>query len=122
MGGRLVLVLGIMMVIFVLSTIPAQPKPPGSALRALVAATPPMAQKALHFVVYMVLGYAWARAFDQLALSTLTVLVMASSLSAGFGALIEWYQLRIPGRYGTWRDVFIDAAGALLGSAGAVLI
>jgi VanZ family protein len=39
-----------------------------------------------------------------------------------FGAVMEWCQTKVPGRYGTAFDVALDAAGAALGLLAAVFI
>lgn len=49
---------------------------------------------------------------------TLTLFLAAS----GFGALIEWIQTFIPGRYGTVDDVLINVAGLAVGIVAGFLL
>jgi len=49
-------------------------------------------------------------------------ILAAFLVAAGFGALNEWHQIHLPGRYGSLADVVLNAIGAGLGLLVAVLL
>ena len=48
--------------------------------------------------------------------------VIAFIVASGFGALMEWCQTRVPGRFGTLADVGLNTAGAVIGLLAALLL
>ena len=42
--------------------------------------------------------------------------------TVGIGAVLEWFQTRVPGRYGTIIDILLNLIGACLGLLAALLL
>ena len=78
----------------------------------------PHLDKAVHLLVYLVLGFACARG---LILSGVrgrwSVLLAAAAMATGYGASDELHQMFVPGRAPDLADLGADALGALLGGA-----
>ena len=70
-----------------------------------------------HFLVYAVLGVLTARAAELTSRRVLLLLAVIAGVSL-FGAIDEWHQRFIPGRFPDGRDWIADSVG---GAAGAVL-
>ena len=47
--------------------------------------------------------------------SRLTRVVLTLVLAVSLGAVLEWYQTRVPGRFGTIADAILNAIGAVAG-------
>lgn len=74
------------------------------------------ADELAHVVMYGVLGLLVVRALRHGARGTAPVrLLLAWPVLALFGALDEWHQRFIPGRYPSVSDGVLDAIGAALG-------
>jgi VanZ family protein len=99
----------------VLSTISARDQPGDSTFVWLIASTPSSIQKILHVALYAVLTGLWVWTLQTMQLKLSQRLLLAFVFSVGFGAAIEWYQTRIPGRFGTLLDVLLNALGAVVG-------
>lgn len=84
---------------------------PGSNLPGAVTRV----DKLLHFAAYATLGALTARALSATHRPPVA-LVLGAALAAAFGALDEWHQLLVPGRYPELFDWCADAAGALFGA------
>ena len=87
----------------------------------LVMKTPTLLQKALHVCLYAILALLLVWTLDDLQSWTYRLLI-AFILAVAFGALMEWCQTMVPGRYGTVFDVALNAAGAAIGLLAAVLL
>jgi len=96
------------------SIIPGRAQPGDSMFVWLVAKTPTLVQKVLHLCLYCVLTLLWAWTLDTIQ-SRPRRLVIALCIAVCFGAAMEWFQTRVPGRFGTLYDVGLNAVGALLG-------
>jgi VanZ family protein len=97
-----------MALIFAISSIPDVGGVPGG-----------FSDSTAHMGVYAVLGGLYLRALsrkDWRNLGWQTALA-AIALSTLYGMSDEWHQSFVPGRTSEWRDVFSDAAGALLGAS-----
>lgn len=101
------------------SLIPGRPRPGDSVYVRLLAKTPAVIQKILHFCLYgvLVLLLAWSLESIQ---SNIYRFATAYIIAVGFGAVMEWCQTRVPGRFGTVYDVALNAAGAALGLLAAI--
>ena len=100
----------------VLSLTPDREDPGSSAFVWVVHLTPSLVQKTLHVVLYGALSAAWfstLRIVDSLQARYVAALVV----SVGYGALLEWLQTFVPGRFGSLTDVILNTIGALLGLA-----
>lgn len=102
------------MVIVALSIAPAQARSGDSVFMWLAFSTPEPLQKILHIAAYAVLALLWMWTFDGLSSATLRVIV-ALGLTVATGTALEYYQLSVPGRYGTLLDVFLNVVGAVVG-------
>lgn len=70
-----------------------------------------------HFIVFGLLGIAWARCFKGKPSKRFSRLVLAVVLTGLFGLLDELHQLQTPGRYFEWADLLADFMGALFWAA-----
>ena len=107
-AARVALPVAWMLVLWMLSSIPAKPDQTMAGWYI-----PTVVQKAMHVAAYGVLGAAWAWVFglDRL---TLTAGGCVLGLAIAYAAVDEIHQTFVPGRYGSARDVALDAAAALL--------
>ena len=94
--------IGLMVVIFALSSTTAGPDLPGGT------------DKQAHGLAYGVLAILIARARTRGDIPSLTLrdAAIAWSLATLYGASDEWHQSFVPGRTADWLDLAADAAGA----------
>lgn len=118
---RIVITVCFMAVLIAASIVPGRAQPGDSAFIWLVAKTPRLLQKALHVCLYGVLTLLWVWTLDAIQ-SKSHRLVIAVTVAVCFGAAVEWYQTKVPGRFGTIFDVALNAAGALLGLFTAIFL
>lgn len=117
--ARIILTLSFMALLTFLSVIPGYHQPDDSAFTWLVEKTPTLVQKALHVCLYGVLALllVWSlESIQSRAYRFLSCLIIA----VAFGAVMEWCQTKVPGRFGTAYDVALNAAGAVLGLLAAI--
>jgi VanZ family protein len=110
-----------MAMLMLVSLIPGQPKPGNSAFIGLFASTPTLVQKALHVFLYGVFTLLLVWTLDGIQSKPYRFLI-ASVIAVSFGAALEWFQTKVPGRFGTPYDVALNTAGAALGLLVAALI
>ena len=110
------LTLALMALIAMLSLTPDAPQPGDDAFAWLVHVTPTALQKSVHIVSYAALAGALAWALRPID-SMIARLAVAFVIAAGFGALMEWLQLSVPGRFASVYDIMLNAIGALVGLA-----
>ena len=73
-------------------------------------------RKAAHFLIFALLGGLWLFAADCFFKTKWWIkLAVSFAGSVFYAAFDEFHQTLVPGRSGEFRDVCIDAAGALLG-------
>jgi len=107
-------------VVIVLSITPGVERPDDTVFGWLVLNTATTLQKALHVVIYAVLALLWMWTLEPIQSRWLRgALTLAACV--GMGALLEWHQTRVPGRFGSIADVLLNLAGAILGLAAAFL-
>ena len=111
---RTMLTIGYLALLALVSLIPGPGKPGDSAFIRLVANTPTVIQKILHVGLYGVLTLLLAWTLDGIESETYRFLT-AFIIAVAFGALMEWGQTKVPGRYATLYDVGLNAAGAVIG-------
>ena len=121
LSTRLLVTLVFMGMLLAASIIPGRAQPGDSVFVWLVEITPMPLQKILHVLLYGVLTVLWVWTLAALD-SKLQRLAAAFAIAVCFGATMEWYQTRVPGRFGTILDAGLNAAGALLGLAAAALL
>jgi VanZ family protein len=110
-----------MALLMIASLIPGQHKPGDSVFIWLVANTPTVMQKVLHVCLYGVLALMLVWTLDSIQ-SRAYRFMIALIITVAFGAVMEWCQTKVPGRYGTLYDVALNAAGATLGLLIAVFL
>jgi VanZ family protein len=71
--------------------------------------------KVLHFTIYAVLAVLLARWFAEVTTRWRAVL-LAMVITVTFGAIDEWHQQFVRGRYPERADLFADALGAAAGA------
>ena len=98
----------------VASIIPGRAQPGDSIFVFIFEKTPTPLQKSLHVCFYAMLTLLWVWTLDAIQ-SKLNRLIIATVIAVCFGAMLEWYQTRVPGRLGTIFDVALNSVGALLG-------
>lgn len=103
------------------SLIPGHPKPGDSTFIWLVANTPTLMQKVLHVCLYGVLALLLLWTFEGIQSRAYRFLI-SFILAVAFGAVMEWCQTKVPGRFGTVYDVALNAAGAALGLLAAAFL
>lgn len=102
------------MLIVTVSVAPGHARPGDSVFVWLVAATPAPLQKLLHVVAYAVLASLWMWTLDKISSNPIRI-ATALAITVLTGAVLEWYQTSVPGRFGTLTDVVFNAGGAILG-------
>ena len=112
---RWLVVVALAAAIFALSIVPGEPRPGDSAFAWAVAETPTVIQKAMHIAIYGLLTVSLVWAMQSSQVSNLGVAMRAVSLAIAFGALLEWIQLHVPGRFGNVYDVALNSTGAICG-------
>ena len=110
-----------MALLMLVSLTPGRSKPGDSAFLWLVAKTPTLIQKLLHFCLYGVLVLLLAWSLERILSNTYRFLI-AFFIAVAFGAVMEWCQTKVPGRFGTVYDVALNAAGAAFGLLAAFLL
>ena len=118
---RITLTLFFMALLMLVSLIPGRPKPGDSVFIWLAAKTPTLIQKMLHFCLYGVLVLLLIWSLEGILSNTYRFLI-AFIIAVAFGALMEWCQTKVPGRFGTINDVALNAAGAALGLLAAIVL
>lgn len=103
------------------SLIPGRPQLGDSAFIWLVAETPKLLQKVLHVGLYGVLALLLAWTLESIESRTQRFLI-AFILAVVFGAVMEWYQTKVPGRFATVSDVALNGLGAALGLLAATFL
>jgi hypothetical protein len=119
--ARLALTLLVLVLIIAVSIVPGQARPGDSAFIWLVAATPTPLQKALHCAAYALLALLWMWTLENVTSQSIRIAVVLA-LTIGTGAVLEWYQTMVPGRFGTLIDVILNASGTVLGVIAAVIL
>ncbi len=111
-AGALSAALAYMALLHRVSSIPGQVESPGAVDLVYLALTPTI-QNLLHIPAFAVLAVFWSHALPKTAGGAVAVLL----ITGGYGAYDEWFQLGIPGRYGSLSDWVLDLLGALIGIA-----
>ncbi len=114
LAGRLIVTLLLMVAIVTLSVVPGRPEPGDSTFVWLVSITPAPLQKLLHIVAYAALALLWMRTLETIN-SIRHRVALAFAITVALGAVLEWYQTSLPGRYGTLTDVILNVVGSIAG-------
>jgi VanZ family protein len=120
-ASRITLTLCFMALLALVSLIPGDTRQGNPALIRLLAQTPTLLQKVLHVLLYGILALLLAWTLDGIQSGTYQLLI-ALLIAVTFGAVMEWGQTRVPGRFGTVQDIALNATGAALGLLAAAFI
>ena len=111
---RWLITLALVAFVIVLSVTPGIERPGDSIFGWLVVHTATPIQKALHIAVYAALAMAWMWTLTSIE-SMPARIVLTLVLTVGLGAMLEAYQTRVPGRFGTVVDVLLNTLGSVAG-------
>ena len=111
---RWLVTLAFVALIIALSILPGRAEPGDSVFSWLVVNTAPPVQKAMHVAIYAALVVLWIWALEAVGSRALRAL-LSVILAIGLGALLEWRQLYVAGRFGTLTDVLLNSVGAVVG-------
>ena len=103
------LLVGYMVGLFVLSSIPDN----GDSGFILGFVTPAI-QNFLHIPVYGLLALLWIFTLRAYGAAEHRSILLAILLSAAYGGIIEFCQFWIPGRFASFMDFFLNVTGILL--------
>ena len=117
---RLLITLLFVALIVALSVAPGNREAGDSLFVWLVATTATPLQKFLHVAIYAGLAILWVWTLEAIESRALRI-ALALLLTIGLGAVLEWYQTKVPGRFGSIADVFLNAVGALVGLVAALM-
>ena len=118
---RWVVTLAFAGLIVALSVIPGIARPGDNAFVWIVINTPTLLQKTMHVVAYAALVVLWMWTLESVE-SLFVRIALTMIVTVGLGALLEWQQTRVPGRFGTIFDVLLNTLGAAVGLIIALLI
>lgn len=107
--------------IIVLSVTPGKSETGDSAFVWIVVNTPEPVQKFMHVACYATFTALWIWTLETIGSPALRM-SLAVLLAVALGATLEWYQVSIPGRFGTLTDVLLDTLGAVIGLLAALLL
>jgi len=108
-------------VVVALSIAPGIERPGDSFFSWLIVNTATPIQKAMHVGVYAILAVLWMWTLQSVE-SRVVRVALTLLATVGLGAMLEWHQTRVPGRFGTVADVFLNAVGAIIGLLAALLL
>ena len=120
-AARLLVTLLLVAAIVTLSIVPGRHQPGDSAFVWLVSVTPTLLQKFLHIVAYATLALLWMWTLERISSVPLRF-ALVLSITVTMGAVLEWYQTSVPGRFGTLTDVLLNALGSIAGVIAAVFL
>ncbi len=118
---RLIITLLLLAAIVTISVVPGRPQPGDSVFVWLVAVTPTPLQKLMHFITYAMLAMLLMWSLERIN-SMPHRIVLALAVTVTLGSFLEWYQMSVPGRFGTLADAVLNAIGATVGVVVATLL
>lgn len=101
-------------IVIVLSITPSVEQVDDSVFSWLVINSGTLLQKTMHVAIYALVTALWVWSLERMASRPLRF-ALAAIITIGLGAALEWYQLQVPGRFGTLFDVALNTLGAALG-------
>ena len=120
-ADRIALTLCLMALLALLSLMPGNSGGARHGIGQLLDRTPVSLQKVMHVALYAALALLLVWALEGIQVITYRYLT-AFITAAGFGALMEWCQTKVPGLFGTVSDVGLNAAGVAIGLLVAVIL
>lgn len=103
---------GLMILIFMLSSVPMDGGPDNIAF---LTNLDPGLQNLLHIPLYGSLAFLWLYAFVSSGLLLRKAIVLSILITIGYGCMDEFYQSFVPGRYGGILDILLNSLGAAAG-------
>ena len=103
--------LGLMALIFVLSSIPGKIRNP--RLRFLTELDPQW-QNLLHVPLFGLLQLLWLRALVGSGMPRGRAILWGCVISLAYGVFDEWHQMFVPGRYASLTDMSLNLVGVTL--------
>lgn len=107
--------LSVMIGLYVISSIPGEPPDDPTIIYAVFSWFTPTVHNLLHIPAYAVLAWTLCRCLLPY-LHFRVGLLLAVMIAAAYGALLEWHQIAIPGRYASFTDVVLNFIGAIMGA------
>ena len=108
-------------IVVALSISPGVERPGDNIFVWVIVRTPTLIQKIMHVTTYAALAMSWMWTLDSIESRTVRI-ALTIIATIGLGAILEWHQTRVPGRFGTVFDVALNALGATIGLALALLL
>jgi len=68
----------------------------------------------LHIPAFGILFFLWFKAFKRLQISWRNCYLLAFTVSILYGVFLEIYQLLIPGRFSSFRDILFNLSGTAI--------
>ena len=100
--------------VVILSVTPGRAQPGDSIFVWLVVNTPTPLQKLMHIAIYAALALLLMWSLEAVESRTARI-ALTFVLTVSLGAVLEWYQTLVPGRFGTIIDALLNAIGAVAG-------
>jgi len=100
--------------VVILSVTPGRAQPGDSIFVWLVVNTPTPLQKLMHVAIYAALALLVMWSLEAVESRTARI-ALTFVLTVSLGAVLEWYQTLVPGRFGTIIDALLNAIGAVAG-------
>jgi VanZ family protein len=100
--------------VVILSVTPGRAQPGDSIFVWLVVNTPTPLQKLMHVAIYAALALLLMWSLEAIESRTARI-ALTFLLTVSIGAVLEWYQTFVPGRFGTIIDALLNAIGAVAG-------
>ena len=111
---RWLITLAFVAILIVLSVTPGKSQAGDSMFIWLIANTPTLLQKLMHVFCYALLTGLWVWTLEAIE-SRVLRLALSLLLAVSLGGILEWYQTKVPGRFGSIVDVLLNAGGAVAG-------
>ncbi len=108
---RLAAPIALMVLTFIVSSIPGDDQATGR----LLGFVPPAVQNLLHIPLFGLLAWTWCRALETPARHTWQVVAIAMPISIGWSIFDELHQLYVPGRYASLTDLGLNLTGIAIG-------
>ena len=87
----------------------------------VIVRTPTLIQKIMHVATYATLAISWMWTLQSIESRAIQISLTIVA-TVGLGAVLEWHQTHVPGRFGTVFDVVLNAIGAAVGLALALFL
>ena len=120
-SARWVITLIFAAIVVALSISPGVEQPGDNLFVWVILRTPTLIQKIMHVATYAALAMSWMWTLDSIE-SRIIRIALTIIATIGLGALLEWHQTRVPGRFGTLFDVALNTLGAAIGLVLALLL